>query len=275
MNKYLPRIIGSVINFISFFSSSYAAKLAIKIFSLPKKGRVKENESEFLDAAIQESVLLEDISIITYRWAGDKQTILLAHGWESNTFRWKRLIEILKPLGYNIIALDAPAHGKSGGKLFTSILYSECIHVVAKQFNVDVIIGHSVGGISAVLTQQKYKLPSVKKLILLGAPSNFVGLFKRYILMMGYNDKVSKGMNQYCLKYYNQLPEYFSAANFFKDISAKGLIIHDKGDQIIPYKDALDIKRHYQNSELIKTNGFGHKLKSNKVYGYITDFLDA
>ena len=275
MNKHLPKIIGSFVNLVSYFSTSYAAKLAIKIFSLPKKGGIKENESEFLNTGIQEEVLLQDISIMTYRWAGSKETILLAHGWESNSFRWKRLIEILKPLEYNIIAIDAPAHGKSGGKLFTGILYSECIYVVAKRFNVNVMIGHSVGGMSTVLAQQKYKLTSIKKLILLGAPSNFVGLFKRYVLMMGYNDKVSKGMNQYCLKYYNQLPEHFSAVNFFKDINAKGLIIHDKGDQIIPYRDALENKRHYQNSELIKTNGFGHGLKSSKVYNYITDFLNA
>lgn len=275
MNKHLPKIIGSIVNFVSFFSSSYAAKLAIKIFSLPKKGGVKENEYEFLKTAVQEEVLLEDISIMTYRWAGSKETILLAHGWESNSFRWKRLIEILKPSDYNIIALDAPAHGKSGGKLFTGLLYAECIHVVAKRFDVNIIIGHSVGGMSTVLAQQKYKLTTVNKLILLGAPSNFVGLFKRYVLMMGYNDKVSNGMNKYCLKYYNQLPEYFSAVNFFKGITAKGLIIHDKADQIIPYRDALDIKRHYQNSELIKTTGFGHGLKSNQVYNYITDFLSA
>ncbi len=274
MNTYLPKIIGFLINLIGFLSSSYAGKLAITVFSLPKKGGVKENESKYLDTATQEAVRFGDISIMTYRWIGSKETILLVHGWESNAFRWKRLIRTLQSLDYDVIALDAPAHGKSGGKLFTGLLYSECIHTVAKHFEAHVVIGHSMGGMSAVIGQQKYRLTSIRKLVLLGSPSNFVGLFGRYILMMGYNESVVNGMNRYCLKHYNHLPEYFSAANVFKDIQAKGLIIHDKDDQIIPYNDALEIKAHYKNSELITTTGFGHRLKSKKVDHYIVAFLN-
>ena len=54
---------------------------------------------------------------MTYRWLGKKETILLAHGWESNSFRWKDLIVKLDTaLDYNVIALDAPAHGRSSGE---------------------------------------------------------------------------------------------------------------------------------------------------------------
>ena len=82
-------------------------------------------------------------------------------------------------------------------------------------------------------------------------------------------------MSQYVLKHFNHLPEYFSAANFSKDIKAKGLIIHDKKDRIIPYKDALNYKSNYINSEFIVTKGFGHGLKSDVVYNFILDFLKA
>ena len=275
MDRYLPRMIGSLVNLISLFSSSLAANLAMTIFSFPKKGNIKNNESKFLRTAVQETIQFEHVSIMTYRWTGNKDRILLVHGWESNSFRWKGLIKRLQSQGHDIIALDAPAHGHSGGKLFTGILYSECIHVVAKRFEINTIVGHSMGGMSSVIALQNYKLPSVKKLVLLGSPSNFVGLFDRYTQMMGYNKKVINGMNDYCLKRYNRLPEYFSAVNFFKDIEVKGLIVHDKEDPVIPYTDALDIQIHYQNSQLITTTGFGHRLKSKKVYSHVTDFLNG
>jgi len=275
MNKYLPKIIGSSINFISHFSSRYAAKLAIALFSSPQKGKLIKNDSSFLETAKQEKVDYKDISIMTYNWSGNKETILLTHGWESNTFRWKDLIQILQTLDYNIVSLDAPAHGKSTGKEFNAIFYSECIHVVAKKYKANIVIGHSVGGMATIFSQHKYQLPSIKKLILLGSPSNFTGVFKRYVSMMNYNDKVSNAMNQFVLKHYNHLPEYFSAANFSEEITAKGLLIHDKKDRIIPYKDALDFEKKYTNAKLITTKGFGHGLKSDKVYNHIIEFLNT
>ena len=52
-------------------------------------------------------------------------------------------------------------------------------------------------------------------------------------------------------------------------------IIHDKKDRIISYKDALHISKHYKNSKLIKTVGFGHGLKNEQVYKHILEFLNA
>ena len=92
---------------------------------------------------------------------------------------------------------------------------------------------------------------------------------------MDYNDRVSAAMNRYYLKHFGHLPEYYCVENFYSNINAKGLIIHDKKDQIISFKEALDIKRVYKNSDLIKTNGYGHRLRSEKVYQHILNFLNA
>lgn len=275
MAELLPKFLGATINITSYFSTKYAAKLAIKLFSKPRKGRLNNLEKEYLDRAFQEDVVYENVSVRTYRWLGKKETILLTHGWESNAFRWKDLIEVLKKLDYNIIALDAPGHGNSSGKLFNTIFYSECIYKVAKKFNANIIIGHSIGGAAAIFSQHKCQLPSINKIVLLGIPADFIGVFKRYETMMGYNKKVSEAMAQYVLKKHNHSIEYFSAANFSKEIKAKGLIIHDKKDRIIPYTDALHLKRSYENAQFISTKGFGHKLKNEIVYSHIVDFLIA
>ena len=54
-----------------------------------------------------------------------------------------------------------------------------------------------------------------------------------------------------------------------------GLIIHDKKDRIIPYKDGLKFKQNYHNAKFISTKGFGHGLKSDVVYNHILEFLNA
>ncbi|GAA4236102.1 alpha/beta fold hydrolase [Postechiella marina] len=275
MKAFIPKIIGFFINLFGVFSSKYAAQLAISLFSSPKKGNIKPNEAEYLNDAIHENIACNDITIKTYRWTGNKETILLAHGWESNTYRWKKLINILKDLDYNVIALDAPAHGDSTGKIFNALIYAECINKVAKKFEVSTIIGHSVGGMATVIALYNAPLSFTNKIVLLGAPSNFTGVFSRYKNMMGYSQKVSYALDQYILKNFNHLPDYFSTSNFSKELKAKGLVIHDEEDKIIPFQDGLDFKLNYSNATFISTKGFGHGLKSDSIYNHIIHFLKS
>lgn len=275
MKTIFAKIIGATINIIGMISPKVAGNLAIHLFSKPRKTRLKELEKDFLMTSFIEEVDYKDLHIMTYRWLGNKETILLAHGWESNSIRWRPLIEQLKAMDYNVVALDAPAHGRSSGKTFNAVLYSECIHVITKKFNVDIIIGHSVGGMAATFCQEKYRPPSVKKLILLGAPSNFVGVFSRYAKMMGYSQSISKAMNGIVLQRFNHEPEYFDAARLSESIDVDGLIIHDELDKIIPYNDAEDFKTFYKKSKLITTKGLGHGLKSEEVNNHILEFIST
>ncbi|NRA93799.1 MAG: alpha/beta hydrolase, partial [Psychroserpens sp.] len=162
----------------------------------------------------------------------------------------------------------------SGGKVFNAILYSECINVVVKKFNVNIIIGHSVGGMATTFFQHKYQIPSVEKLVLLGAPSNFVGVFSRYVKLMGYSNRVAKAMDRLVYERFNQTPDFFNAARFAEFIEAEGLVIHDKYDTIIPYSDAEDFSNFYKNAKLITTEGFGHGLKSDHVNDHIIEFVN-
>ena len=196
MKKYLPKIVGSGLNLIGYISPLYAAKLAINVFSTPRKGKLNETESDYLKSAIQEQISCNGLSIKTYYWSGIKETILLVHGWESNSFRWKDLIELLKLENYNIVSVDAPAHGDSDGKTFNAVLYSQCIHTAIKKFDVNIIIGHSIGGTASAISYFEHDLESVKKLISLGSPANLESLVNNYKQMMGFNKRVSNAMNQ-------------------------------------------------------------------------------
>jgi len=233
-----------------------------------------ENQKRIIESAFFEEVSYNNLDVATYRWVGKGKTVLLAHGWESNTARWEYILEDLKAQDYNIVALDAPAHGRSGSKQFNAVLYSEFINVVAQKFKPDVLIGHSVGGMASVFCMHKYQIPFINKMILLGAPAHFTGVFDRYKSMMGFNKRISNGLDSIVLERFEQPVSYFSAANFAESITAKGLIIHDKNDRIIPYQDAQLIASRYKNSELISTTGFGHGLKDESLIPKIIQFIN-
>lgn len=275
MEKYLPRIIGSFINVISYFSKNYAAKLAIKLFSKPRKGRLTAAEAQYLNGAVQKEIILGTISIKTYQWKGAGKTMLLTHGWESNSFRWKTLLEYFKDEDYNIIALDAPAHGGSSGKEFNAPVYSECIAAAVNQYKPEVIIGHSVGGMASVFSLKNHKLPSVKHIILLGAPDAFENILKNYENMMGYNNRVKSAIRHYVANRFKFTTKAFATSRFVDNLNIKCLIIHDEKDRVIPFSDAKAIHNSFKNSTLTATKGFGHGLKHKEVYKHISHFLKA
>jgi pimeloyl-ACP methyl ester carboxylesterase len=212
---------------------------------------------------------------MTYHWSGDKDTILLVHGWESNAARWRNKIERFTKEGYNIIALDAPAHGASDSKLFNALLYAEFINVVAQKHQPDIVIGHSVGGMASILFQQKYQIDAIKKMVLLGAPSEFSGVLKNYIQLLGYNKKVEQQLDKIIIERFGAAPSDFSTSKYAKSIEAQALIIHDTEDKIIPYSDAKLINQGLKNSEMITTKGLGHSLNDDSVSNHILEFLKA
>ena len=161
---------------------------------------------------------------MTYRWLGKKDTVLLAHGWESNSFRWKKLSKQLLKNNFNIIAIDAPAHGKSGDRSFTAIQYAAFINEVCRVYKPNHIIGHSVGGMASIFYLHNYKNYSIEKLITLGAPSEFKYIFLSYTTMMGFNRTVSNGLDHYIYEKFGKYPYEFSSAKFSKTLKAKGLI---------------------------------------------------
>jgi len=244
LKKFIVKLVGKYLNTVSYFSANYAAKKALYLFSKPNKGKLSPKHIDFLQSAKQHSLQYKNLNIATYHWKGSKTTILLAHGWESNSARWKNTIKHLIEENFNIIALDAPAHGASGSNVFNALLYAEFINIVAKKHKPEVIIGHSVGGMATVFFQQKYSLDSLKKLILLGAPSEFSNILKNYIKLLGYNKRLEKQLHRFILKKFGFKPSEFSTAKFSKHINAKSLIIHDIKDRIIPFSDAKLINKN-------------------------------
>ncbi|ALJ06210.1 alpha/beta hydrolase [Pseudalgibacter alginicilyticus] len=271
----LPKIVGFLLNILSIFSSKSAARIAFKLFSVPRKGQITKQQAVFLDSAIQNIFYYKNNQIMTYKWKGNKDTVLLIHGWESNAGRWMDLITDLQKKDYTIVALDAPAHGNSGSLLFNAVLYAEFINVITKQFKPTIMVAHSMGGLAAAFSISKYKIKNIQKLILAGVPCKYSDVIMRYAHMMKYKKTIISKLKNSITEHFNVSPEALSTAKNIEKLNTKGLIIHDKEDNIIPYNDALIIKSSLKNSKLISTKGFGHSLKDSSVNSKIIEFITS
>lgn len=273
LKKYLPIFIGKYLQFLFFFNKRKALHKAYLLFSTPQKGKVQPDQEYFLEEAEDEIITFGDLYLQTYRWPNDGETILMVHGWESNTHRWKTLIEKLHQQNYNIIAFDAPAHGQSSGKILNVPLYADCLQKIVELYRPNHIIGHSVGGMATIFHQYKFPNPEVEKLVVLAPPTRLSAIMLGYQKTLRLSDKFMKALSWYFKDLFDFHFEEFSMAEFAKSLDKKGLLIHDKYDDIAPYEDVVSIAQYWKNSKFITTENFGHSLFFDEVDDIIIEFL--
>ena len=226
-----------------------------------------------LQEAHSETIEYNEDIIQTYIWKGNDTVILLIHGWESNSSRWKKMLPFLKKSGSTIIAIDGPAQGLSSGKEFTVPKYTEFMDIAAKKYQPNYIIGHSMGGQTSLYYQYKYQNPSIQKMVILGAPSDFTIILKNFTTLLSLNNKVSSDLEIKYSNFLNQHLDQFSSKEFVSKINVKGLLVHDIDDTVVLFEEGKKIASSWKDAQFIHTKGLGHKLHDEDLYKKIEHFL--
>jgi len=277
LKKYIPLLIGSYFNALSFINEKKTAKKAFHFFCTPRKGKVIEVQEVFLENAKDLVLTQDNISIQTYKWQGTGPIVLLMHGWESNTFRWRNLIAHLQSENFNIISMDAPAHGHSSGQLLNLPLYSSTAQKVIDHYKPDYVIGHSLGGMAILHNVYKYKTATdgIKKIVTLGSPSELTDFMRQYKAILSLSSRMMRLMEDYFTETFGAKFADFSSAKFAKHVSQPGLLIHDEYDKIAPIWSSEEVHANWRNSTLIKTKNFGHSLHQDEVTTKVIAFLNS
>ena len=270
----LTKSVGFYINLMSFIFPKKATQLAHSLFSELKKGKLNIDKlPKTLREAHSEVIEHNGDTIQTYIWKGNETVILLIHGWESNSSRWKKMLPYLKESKSTLIAIDGPGQGLSSGKEFTVTKYAEFIDVVMKKHQPHYIIGHSMGGKTSLYYQFKYQNPSVKKMVILGAPSDFKIIFQNYIRLLSLNSKIEKALEKQYIAFFNHSLDLFTGQLFAAEIQAKGLVVHDTTDTTVKFEEGKKIASLWKDVQFIETTGLCHSLHDDTLYKKVTAFL--
>ena len=276
LTKIIPKLYGVFLNFYALILPKQAGIKAFHIFSKVRKGSVLPHQKEYLDAAKDQQLRVADQSIQTYRWKGSKETVVLIHGWESNAWRWHKLIEKLKAVDLNIIAFDAPAHGYSSGTYMYVPQYAEALQAVITTYSPQHIVGHSVGGMTALYNEYLNPEPTIKKIVTVGSPSEYHEIiiihFKE---LLGFNNRVARALGDYFSNRFGFTEKELSSSKFVQTNTKKGLLFHDRFDSITPYHASKQVHEAWKDSALITTEGLGHSMHQNEVNDQIIAFLTS
>ncbi|WP_289039061.1 alpha/beta hydrolase [uncultured Zobellia sp.] len=274
LNKMLPKVYGRYFNMLARVSKKKAAKKAFYVFCTVRKGRVLPNQKEYLDQAKGDTIEVKKHTLQTYHWPGNKETVLLVHGWESNTFRWRNLIAKLREADYNIVAFDAPAHGYSSGKYLNVPLYSDGVQAMIQKHDPKYLIGHSVGGMTLMYNEFYHQNPNVQKMVTIGSPSEFYEIMDHYQRLLNFNNTVRKALEALVLKRFGFTVAEFSSSRFAEKNTKKGLLFHDEEDKLAPFHASEAVHAHWKNSIFVRTKGLGHSMHQEHINDQIVDFLN-
>ena len=250
-----------------------AARWAGTLFCRPPKHEPRARDHAFLAEGRRYTLVKGGQEIAAWEW-GSGPLVLLVHGWGSRAGRFSTLGPALVQSGYRVVAHDAPAHGLSSGKESALPLFAEALRIVGAHFGpAAAVIGHSLGGASAVLAL-RHGL-SAERAVLISAPSNIEVFSHRFAGFFALPPRVRIIMQRNLEQRFQLVWSEACTDTFARSLTQPALIVHDHDDTDVPEADARAIAAAWPAARLVITQGLGHRgvLRSSEVVHHVLEFL--
>ncbi|WP_284652307.1 alpha/beta fold hydrolase [Flavobacterium terrisoli] len=272
----IPKPILLTAKLLEAISPKLATLFAAKLFTTPIKHKIPKRELHMEQNSRQSKLLVSSIKkeITVYEYGQGEKKILLVHGWSGRGTQLVKIADEFLKLGYQVISFDAPAHGKSEGKMTLMPEFIASILEIEKQFGpFEFAIGHSLGGMSILnAIKQNFK---VKKAVTIGSGDIIQDIIADFVANLKLQPKIGVMLKQHFEKKFGEPMEDYSSHLAAEAVKIPVLVIHDKDDHDVSVKAAYNIVKYLEKSELMITEGLGHRkiLGNETVINRIKEFL--
>ncbi|MBS7558906.1 MULTISPECIES: alpha/beta fold hydrolase [Pseudomonas] len=237
---------------LGWVAPQWAANRMRQLFMTPRELPPREWELPLLEHA--ERLTLR-FGLSALRW-GQGPTVLLMHGWEGRPTQFASLIEALVAAGYTAVALDGPAHGRSPGEEANVVLFARAMLEAAAELPpLRAVIGHSMGGASAMLAVQLGL--RTETLVSIAAPARILGVLRGFARYMRLPPRARSAFIRQVEKDVGMRAATLDVAQY--QLEMPGLIIHAEDDRFVPVKESELIHQAWFDSRLLRLSEGGHQ----------------
>lgn len=215
----------------------------------------------------------------------NNKKVLITHGWISRAAYMARFIHSLHQQGYEVYALDFPAHGEAKG---LQLPWTDAVTILKNTINqygpFYAVIGHSFGGsmllntlnVSGQLSDWRLS-HQPERAILIASPTQMrspVNRLAKKLKLSGHGYlQLRQVMRQQCrfdLKLI-RLNHFISQSPY-----TSFLCIHGEQDKTISTKESIEFCRKYPDAKLSLLPGANHisVLVDDRVEKLVSDFLE-
>lgn len=188
---------------------------------------------------------------------------LIVHGWRSRTEHMTGLVRMARDLGYRVISLDLPGHGRSGGRWIHMVNAVAAVKAAETWFGpFDTMIGHSFGGAvvcNAVFGSVKQiEKVEANRLVMISAPNKLSGIFDWFATKVGLGPKSKAAMAHQVFRLSGSRIGVFSAEDQLVALKQPCLIVHAPDDKQVDFAGAEAMARAGDHVRLLQADGLGH-----------------
>ncbi len=190
---------------------------------------------------------------------GEKGPLVLAlHGWRGRTTQFSPLATALGRDGMCTIAIDLPGHGYSAGELATPRLLADMLLEVTQTTGpAHAVIGHSFGG--AVIGAALALGLRTSRIVIVSSPTR--------VSLMPFMYAKALHLPPHAMAHFARLLDEHAGRPIAElDLVATGpkcgipaLLVHDRGDTVIPHREAEILAAAWPTLRMISTDGLGHR----------------
>lgn len=260
------------------------ARMFLSMYSRPPKRKLRESHLAVKQKAVAAPMRFSrypfderPITIYTYRWGQPGKKVLLLHGWGGSPFDFRQMITALVNAGYEVIGMDAPAHGASEGRQTNLVQWMHVLEqLLGRTGPVHAIVGHSLGGLSAALALV-HKQVQVPRLVMVSSAVSAPVFFRETFQLFRIPDRVMPRVQEIIIK---TLQNDLQQLDLFKHIhrikAGKILIAYDENDGVVKQEQIEDFLRQYPSIQSLKISSEGHFriMRNEQVISRVVAFME-
>ena len=249
-----------------------AAAWALDLFFHARGRRGPRKHDAFLAAGKPFEVTARGTRVTAWSW-GDGPAVYLVHGWGGVGGQLGAFGPPLLAAGYRVITFDAPGHGVSGGRRSSILHFADALRMLAASEPPHAVIAHSLGAAATVraftegLTAERTVFVGPT-----GGPRDWAERFRRHL---GVPRHVMATMRARSEKWLGANWDEFDIPALARHREGPLLVIHDRGDDEVPWSDGAAIAAAWPGARLVTTEGLGHRriLKDARVVDAAVRFV--
>src|SRR3954465_4265191 len=236
----------------ALFAPDLAGAWAERLFLTPPQPKLEATALDLIDA--RSSFLVHkgrNIAVWEWGWKShDAPAVLLAHGWGGHAAQMRAFVFSLLAAGYRVIGFDQPAHGLSEGRLTSLVDFADVLATVAERHApIEAVIAHSLGAAAASFALSRGL--AVKSAVLIAPPSDVAGYSRRFARWHWIPEPVRRSMQAAIEERYGVRWEELEVERVAPRIQASALVIHDREDSVIPWRQGLRVARAWPGARLL------------------------
>ena len=208
-----------------------------------------------------------------FSW-GKGPVIAVVHGWAGRSSQYYQFIDALVAKGFQVVAVDAPAHGLSPGKRTDLLELAAAVEELQKKFGAfHAVVGHSLGGAAAMMAICNGV--RTQRLITISTPSLAEEILGEFARRINGSDRVKDAIKAKIRNDYGREFLSLTASELARELpEMETLIVHDHNDREAAFEHALALKERLPHAKLMSTKGLGHTriLRDQAVVEAVTSF---